>query len=122
MNYLPAAPNQVPSPETENLDPSPRSPWKKATLASILSLVFPGTGQLLNRQPRKGFVLASITYLFTVLTLKTRLLFIFSTMVATILAGIIWKLFVAAEAGYAAAAAKKPEPTVPMPRLTYPFL
>jgi signal peptidase I len=43
-------------------------------------------------------------------------------MVATILAGIIWKLSVAAEAGYAAAAAKKPEPTVPMPRLTYPFL
>jgi len=31
-------------------------------------------------------------------------------------------LFVAAEAGYAAAAAKKPEPPVPMPRLTYPIL
>ncbi|SRR6266404_567635 len=122
MTNFPTEPNQVPYPETQNLDPSPRSPWKKATLAGLLSLVFPGTGQLLNRQPRKGFVLASITYLFTVLTLKTRLLFIFSTMVATILAGIIWKLFVAAEAAYTAAAAKKPEPIVPMARLTYPFL
>jgi signal peptidase I len=122
MSNLPAGPNQVPSSETENLDPNPRSTWKKATLASLLSLVFPGTGQLLNRHPRKGFVLASITYVFTLLTVKTRLLFIFPTMVATILAGIIWKLFVAAEAGYAAAAARKPESAVPMPRFTYPFL
>jgi signal peptidase I len=122
MNNLPAAPNQVPSPQTENLDPNPRSRWKKATLASLLSLVFPGTGQLLNRQSRKGFVFASITYLFTILTLKTRLLFIFSTMVATILAGIIWKLFVAAEAGYGAAKGRKPESAVPMPRFSYPVL
>jgi len=122
MTNFPTEPNQVPYPETQSSGPSPRSRWKKSTLAFLLSLIFPGTGQLLNRQPRKGFVFASITYLFTVLTLKTRLLFIFSTMIATILAGIIWKLFVAAEAGYTAAAAKKPEPTVPMPRLSYPFL
>jgi signal peptidase I len=78
-------------------------------------------GQLYNRQPRKAFALALITYVLDFLMVKTRLLFTFSTMVVTILALGLWKLFVAAEAGYAAAA-KKPESAVPMPRLTYPFL
>jgi signal peptidase I len=115
-------PGQAPSLDTESSDPGTRSRWKKATLASLLSFVFPGTGQLLNRQPRKGFILASITFLFDVLIVKTRLLFTFSTMVATILGAVIGKLFVATEAGYAAAKAKKPEPTVSMPRFTYTFL
>src|ERR1700732_4988591 len=117
MSNLPADPNQVPYRETKRSDPNPRSRWKKATLASLLSFLVPGMGQLFNRQPRKGFTLALITYLFDVLMLKTRLLFIFSTMVTTLLAGVIWRLFVAAEAGYTAAAGKKPESSVPMPRL-----
>ncbi len=79
-------------------------------------------GQLYNRQPRKAFSLALITYILDFLMVKTRLLFAFSTMVVTILALGLWKLSVAAEAGYAAAAAKKPEPPVPMPQLTYPVL
>jgi len=37
-------------------------------------------------------------------------------------AGVVWKLFVGAEAGHAAATAKRPESTVPMARLTYAFL
>ena len=86
--------------------PIPRSSrWKRPTLAVLLSLVFPGMGQLYNRQPRKAFSLALITYILDFLMVKTRLLFAFSTMVVTILALGLWKLFVAAEAGYAAAAA-----------------
>jgi len=122
MDKVPVSSNQVPSPVTESPDPRPRSPWKKATLASLLSFVFPGMGQLYNRQPRKGFTLALITYLLDVLMLKTRLLFAFPTFVATIVAAVVWRLFVAAEAAYAAAAAKKPESNVPIPRFTYTFL
>jgi len=115
-------PDQVLSPQTKSSDLRPPSRWKKATVATLLSLVFPGTGQLFNRQPRKGFALALITYLFDLLMVKTPILFIFPTMVATIVAVGIWKLFVGAEAGYAAAAAKKPESTVPVPLFTYPLL
>jgi signal peptidase I len=122
MSNLPGNPNQAPYPETESSDRGPRARWKKATLASLLSLVFPGAGQLYNRQPRKGFALALVNCLLYVLMIKTRLLFFFPTMVATVLASVTWKLFVAAEAGYAAAAAKKPESIVPMPRFTYLFL
>jgi signal peptidase I len=42
-------------------------------------------------------------------------------MLATLLTAVSWRLFVAIEAGYAAASAKA-ESTVPMPRLTYPLL
>lgn len=122
MTNFPTEPNQALYSETQSLGPSPRSRWRKVTLASLLSLVFPGTGQLLNRHPRKAFILASITYLFDLLIVKTRILFIFSTMVATILGAVIWRLLVATEAGYAAAKAKKPEPTVFVPRFTYTFL
>ncbi len=79
-------------------------------------------GQLYNRQPRKGFALALISYLLYVLMLNTRILFAFSTMVAMMVAGVVWKLFVGAEAGHAAATATRPESTVPMARLTYAFL
>jgi signal peptidase I len=103
--------------------PTPKaSRWKRAVLAGLLSLVFPGMGQLYNRRPRKAFSLALITYILDFLMVKTRLLFAFSTMVVTILGLGLWKLFVTAEAGYAAATGKKPEPAVPMPRVTYPVL
>src|SRR5438045_6112 len=121
MTETPENSSQPPSQPLASLIPR-SSRWKRPTLAVLLSLVFPGMGQLYNRQPRKAFSLALITYILDFLMVKTRLLFAFSTMVVTILALGLWKLFVAAEAGYAAAAAKKPEPPVPMPRLIYPIL
>ena len=39
--------------------------------------LFPGTGQLLNRQPRKAALLALLAYVLTILFLKTRLPFAF---------------------------------------------
>jgi signal peptidase I len=122
MTELPADPHQLPSPSGPSSAPKPSSRWKKITLASLLSFVFPGMGQLYNRHPRKAFSLALTTHILDLLMVKTRFLFAFSTMVATILGLVAWKLFVAAEAGYAAAAVKKPESAVPIPRLTYPFL
>jgi len=52
---------------------------------------------------------------------KARLLLAFSTMVATVVILVVWKFFVTAEAAYTAATAKKPEPSVPLPWLTYPL-
>lgn len=49
-------------------------------------------------------------HILDILMVKTRILFVFSTMVGTILALGISKIFVATEAGHAAASAKKPEP------------
>jgi signal peptidase I len=100
----------------------PASRWKKAALAGLLGLLFPGMGQLYNRQPRKGFLLAFVSLALGMTMVKTRLLFTFSTMVTTILTLIIWKFFVAAEAAYAAATEKRPEPAIPLPRITYPIL
>jgi signal peptidase I len=120
MTELPANLNEPPSPSLTSRTPRP-SRWKRAAVAGLLSLVFPGMGQLYNRQPRKAFSLALITYILDFLMLKTRLLFTFSTMVVTVLGLGLWKLYVASEASYAAAA-EKPESAVPMPRLTYPFL
>jgi len=98
------------------------SRWKRAVLAGLLSLLFPGMGQLYNRQPRKGLGLALISFVLAMMTLKTRLFFTFSTMVITILAQLLWKLIVAAEAAYVAASRKQPESPIPLPRLTYPSL
>jgi len=100
----------------------PSSRWKNAALAGLLSLVFPGIGQLYNRQPRKGFGLALISFGLALMTVRTRVLFTFSTMVITILALLLWKLFVAAEAAYTGATGKMAEPSIPLRRITYPLL
>jgi len=95
---------------------------KKATLAGLLDLLFAGMGQLYNRQPRKAFAMALISQIFGMLMAKARLLLAFSTIVATVVILVVWKFFVTAEAAYTAATAKKPEPSVLLPWLTYPLL
>jgi signal peptidase I len=109
---------------TLNPDPSfpaaqspSKSRWKRATLAGLLSFLFPGMGQLFNRQPRKALILAVISHLFGAIQAHTRLLLSFHTMVATILFLLVWKAVIAAEAAYGAA--KEPEAPVPQPWLTY---
>jgi signal peptidase I len=98
------------------------SRWKRAALAGLLSLLFPGMGQLYNRQPRKGFFLALISLMLGMAMVKTRLLFTFSTMVTTILALVLWKFFIAGEAANSAATGKGRESIIPLPRLLYPLL
>jgi signal peptidase I len=46
----------------------PGSGWKKPTIAFLLSLAFPGMGQLYNRQPRRGFVMAALILFLMILT------------------------------------------------------
>ena len=112
-------PDRRPPAHEQTPPPKPPSRWKRTTLAGLLSLLFPGMGQLLNRQPRKAFTLAIVTLLLGLLEAETHILLTFSTMVAAILVLLGWKLFIPAEAAYAAATAKKPESAVPLPRVTY---
>jgi signal peptidase I len=102
--------------------PEPQRKWPRALLAGFLSLLFAGTGQLLNRQPRKAFLLALPLYVFEVLFFKTRLPFAFWRFALLAVFAITWRLFVVADAAYAAATGKPPEPPVPMPRFTYSVL
>jgi hypothetical protein len=45
---------------TARAAPKPASPRKRATLAAVFSLFVSGTGQLYNRQPRKGLIFACV--------------------------------------------------------------
>jgi signal peptidase I len=100
----------------------PSSRWKKATAAGFLSLFVAGMGQLYNRQPRKGLLLAITIPILLVLGAQTRIVFSFITMVAFLAILIGWRLFIAAEAGYCAWIAKKPQATLPHPRIVYPLV
>lgn len=99
-----------------------RKSQKRALLAGFLSLLFPGTGQILNRQPRKAILLALPVYILDLVFVKTRLVFTFWTMVLTMFLGAMWRLFLVVEASHTAVKDKPAEPPVPMPRLTYSLL
>ncbi len=118
MNDLSLNPDSLHAP-LPDAQPKPSSRWKRATVAGLLSLLLPGLGQLFNRQPRRAFGAAVVTHVLSAVFTHTRLLLSFPTMVATFLVVVVWKLFVAAEAAYAAASAKKPEAAVPLSWLTY---
>ncbi len=96
--------------------------WRKAAIAGLLSLFLPGMGQLYNRAPRKAFVAAIVTHIFGALLAHTRLLLSFWTMISSLGVLVLWQLFVAAEAAYTAAKAKKPESPLPLPWLGYPLI
>lgn len=102
-----------------NLKPSHR--WKRPVLAGLLSLLFPGMGQLYNRQPRKAFFIAIINHVFRAFETHTRLLLSFPGMVATILFLLAWQIFVAADAARNGVTFK-PENPIALPKLTYPLL
>jgi signal peptidase I len=108
------------APETDKPANS-TSRWKQAAIAGLLSLFFPGMGQLFNRQPRKAFGIAILTHILGALVAHTRLLLSFWTMVASFFVLLAWQLSVAVEAARAATA-KKPESPVPLPWLAYPLI
>lgn len=112
--------NQAVSSTQAALQKKPPSRWKRTTAAGLLSFLIPGMGQLYNRQPRKALWMALTFPVLAILAVQSRLLFSFLSMVAFFAALIVWRLFIAAEATYSAWAAKKPEATPPLPRLTYP--
>jgi len=116
LNLNPGKPACAPEPSPPQ---KPPSRWKRATLAGLLSLLFPGMGQLLNRRPRKGLALAIVTLVLGLLLAETQILLTFPTMVAAILISLGWRLFIPAEAAFSAATGKKPEARILLPRLTY---
>lgn len=102
--------------------PNPQRKWPLAVLAGFLSLLFAGTGQLLNRQPRKATLLALPLYILDVLFFRTRLPFVIWAFAALVVFAITWRLFVVADAAYAAATSKPSERPVPIPWVTYSLL
>lgn len=71
---------------------------RKATAAGLLSLVFPGLGQVYNRQPRKGLALAATLPLLALGLGESRALLSFWSMVTFFIILLGWRLFIAAEA------------------------
>lgn len=97
----------------------PASRWKKATLAGILSLLIPGMGQLVNRQPRKALALGVMMFTLRLLQLHTHWMLAFGTMVGMVAAALALQLGVAAEATYSAGRAKKEETAIPLAKVSY---
>jgi signal peptidase I len=69
-----------------------------ATIALLLSTVFPGLGQLYNRQREKGMWIAVSIFLSGLLLGATRVMFIFWGMVFSLTAFLAWRIFVMADA------------------------
>ncbi len=97
----------------------PASRWKKATLAGILSLLIPGMGQLVNRQPRKALVLGLMMYALRLLQVHTQWMLAFGTMMGMMAAALALQLGVAAEAAYSAGRGKKEETAIPLAKVSY---
>lgn len=97
----------------------PASRWKRATLAGILSLLIPGMGQLVNRQPRKALVLGLMMYVLRLLQVYTHWMLAFGTLMGMVAAALALRLGVAAEAAYSAGRGKKEETAIPMANVSY---
>jgi signal peptidase I len=100
----------------------PASRRKKAALAGILSLLIPGMGQLVNRQPRKAMVLGVMMYLLRLLQVHAHWMLAFGTMMGMMVAALASQLGVAAEAAYSAGREKNEEAAIPLAKISYPVL
>jgi signal peptidase I len=94
----------------------------RALLAGFLSLLVSGLGQLLNRQPRKAFIFAVLSAVFPLLVFRSRILTVYSGLLAALAVNLAWKIFMVADAIYVAASAKRSEPPLRAPRALYPIL
>jgi len=99
----------------------PASRWKKATLAGILSLLIPGMGQLVNRQPRKAVVLGLMMYALRLLQVHTHWMLAFGTMMGMMAAALALQLGVAAEAAYSTGRGNK-ETAIPLAKVSYALI
>jgi signal peptidase I len=81
----------------------------KATAAALLSLLFPGLGQIYNQQPRKGLAIAVTFPLLTIGMFESRILLSFWGLVSFLLILIGWRFFIAAEAARVGWKGGKPE-------------
>ena len=72
--------------------------WKGPLFAVLLSLFIHGLGQLRNRQPRKGLVIAATSTLLLVLAGYTHALSSFAGMSVYLAVGILWDVFICVDA------------------------
>ena len=76
--------------------------WKRGTIALFLSLLFPGMGQLYNRSPLRG-VLMAISFPVSLLLAGPAHVFLhFWSMVSYFIGILLWRLIVAVDAAYIA--------------------
>ena len=95
-------PNVEPTSEAK-----PRFRVKVCGIASLLSLLFPGLGQLYNRQPRKALWMAATIPLLVVFAGETRIFLSFWGLIAFFLIVITWRVFIIGEAAYVAWTGRK---------------
>jgi signal peptidase I len=74
----------------------------KAILATVVSLFLPGMGQLYVQRVWRGVVIAILGVAINALATEMRLFMTFRGMIAAISLGILWRLWVAADAFYMA--------------------
>src|SRR6202158_6596433 len=77
--------------------PTP-SRWRRPTVALLLSLIFPGLGQLMNREPGQGFFFAVTLPVLTVLAFFGRIVLLFGGLVSFFFIGIGWRIWICADA------------------------
>jgi signal peptidase I len=105
--HLSLSPSEGPdnlSPSSANL-PKRKHPW----LAGLLSLFFPGLGQLYNRQPIKGTLMAMSLSLLGFLVITSKVILIPAGLLAIAVASFGARLFIVGDAIYRA---RKPSLTV----------
>ena len=96
--------------------------WLRVSIASLLSPLFPGLGQLYNRQPRKGLWIAVTLFL---LLLIEGIFRTFDTFRGLIVHLLIWnggRLLVLADACYGAWTRERQEASFRFPRIMFSFL
>ncbi len=87
-------------PENEATEPSKQSSsqWKESAIAVFLSLLFPGLGQLKNRQPWKGLAMAATFPALSMLGGYNRILLSFRGMIGFIALAIFWRVLICVDA------------------------
>lgn len=90
----------TPSPSLPNSVPKEkRSHWGKTVAAVLLSLIFPGAGQLLNRQPLRATLLAGINWLIRFAFYATKFIFVFWGLALSVVLWAVTCAVIAVDAG-----------------------
>lgn len=91
-----------PTEVSQATEPSPSdkrpSVWEKPIAVTLLSLIFPGLGQVINREPRKGLVFAASGPLIAFFGGRSGLFLTFRGFACLIILGIGWHLWIAVDA------------------------
>lgn len=79
-----------------------RRPWKKGIIAFLLSLLFPGMGQLYNRRPVRGVLMALSLPACLLLAVPTRVFLHFWSMVSFFAVTFLWRMTIPIDAARSA--------------------